>query len=149
MVMDGGRIVQQGSHADLIAADGLYARLARLAVAQSDAQEVENLLDSQPASIPALDIVVEDFDLRGRKLGRLDIDAVNLGVSGPREWRLNRFNLSMPEVIQDYVHRIGRSGRLGRIGNAISFLKSADCIEDINRLSKTSKMIDINQVCNL
>jgi uncharacterized protein (TIGR02099 family) len=76
----------------------VYARLARLVVAQSDAQDVENLLDSQPASIPALDIVVEDFDLRGRKLGRLDIDAVNLGVSGPREWRLNRFNLAMPEA---------------------------------------------------
>ncbi|HRH74840.1 MAG TPA: ABC transporter transmembrane domain-containing protein [Zoogloea sp.] len=30
VVMDGGRIVQQGSHADLIAEDGLYARLARL-----------------------------------------------------------------------------------------------------------------------
>lgn len=76
----------------------VYARLARLAVAQSDAQDVENLLDSQPASIPALDIVVEDFELRGRKLGRLDIDAVNLGVAGPREWRLNRFNLTMPEA---------------------------------------------------
>lgn len=76
----------------------MHARLARLAVAQSDAQEVENLLDSQPASIPALDIVVEDFELRGRKLGRLDIDAVNLGASGPREWRLNRFNLAMPEA---------------------------------------------------
>lgn len=76
----------------------LYARLARLAVAQSDAQDVENLLDSQPASIPALDIVVEDFDLRGRKLGKLDIDAVNLASSGSREWRLNRFNLAMPEA---------------------------------------------------
>jgi uncharacterized protein YhdP len=76
----------------------VYARLARLAVAQSDAQEVENLLDSQPASIPALDIVVEDFELRGRKLGRLDIDAVNLGTTGAREWRLNRFNLAMPEA---------------------------------------------------
>lgn len=77
----------------------VYARLARLAVAQSDAQDVENLLDSQPASIPALDIVVEDFELRGRKLGRLDIDAVNLGAAGPREWRLNRFNLAMPEAM--------------------------------------------------
>ncbi|MDT8990126.1 YhdP family protein [Curvibacter sp. APW13] len=76
----------------------LYARLARLAVATSDAQDVENLLDSQPASIPALDVVVEDFDLRGRKLGRLDIDAVNLGATGAREWRLNRFNLAMPEA---------------------------------------------------
>lgn len=76
----------------------VYARLARLAVAQSDAQDVEDLLDSQPASIPALDVVVEDFDLRGRKLGRLDIEAVNLGATGPREWRLNRFNLAMPEA---------------------------------------------------
>jgi uncharacterized protein YhdP len=42
--------------------------------------------------------VVDDFELRGRKLGRLDIDAVNLGAAGAREWRLNRFNLAMPEA---------------------------------------------------
>lgn len=80
----------------------LYARLARLVVAQNDAQDVEDRLDEQPASIPALDIVVEDFELRGRKLGRLDIDAVNVGAGAAREaareWRLNRFNLSMPEA---------------------------------------------------
>lgn len=76
----------------------LYARLARLAVAAGEAQDVENLLDSQPAAIPALDIVVEDFDLRGRRLGRLDIEAVNLVSSGAREWRMNRFNLTMPEA---------------------------------------------------
>ena len=27
IVMDGGRIIEQGSHADLLAGDGLYARL--------------------------------------------------------------------------------------------------------------------------
>ncbi len=80
----------------------LYARLARLVVAPHDAQEVEERLDEQPASIPALDIVVEDFELRGRKLGRLDIEAINVGAfpvrEATREWRLNRFNLSMPEA---------------------------------------------------
>jgi len=30
MVMDQGRIVEQGTHASLVAAGGLYARLARL-----------------------------------------------------------------------------------------------------------------------
>ena len=83
----------------------LYARLSRLAIAQSAAQEVETALDEQPASIPALDIVVEDFVLRGKKLGRVEIDAVNVaaGLSPaardlPREWRLNRFNISTPEA---------------------------------------------------
>nr|WP_295774642.1 YhdP family protein [Rhodoferax sp.] len=83
----------------------LYARLAKLAIAQSTAQEVESVLDEQPASIPALDIVVEDFELRGKKLGRVEIDAVNVGANAsvvardaPREWRLNRFNISTPEA---------------------------------------------------
>jgi uncharacterized protein (TIGR02099 family) len=83
----------------------LYARLARLDVAPSAAQDVESVLDEQPASIPALDIVVEDLELRGKKLGRIEIDAVNLGASAssaardvPREWRLNRFNITTPEA---------------------------------------------------
>ncbi|MBK7003685.1 MAG: TIGR02099 family protein [Rhodoferax sp.] len=84
------------------AAGRLYARLARLAIAQSAAQDVENLLDEQPASIPALDVVVEDFELRGKKLGRMEVDAVNLSAAaggGAREWRLNRFNIRTPEAV--------------------------------------------------
>jgi uncharacterized protein (TIGR02099 family) len=80
----------------------VYARLAHLVIGQSAQQDVENLLDQQPATIPALDIVVEDMELRGKKLGRVEIQAVNLGVTGPREaareWRLNRFNISTPEA---------------------------------------------------
>jgi len=83
----------------------LHARLARLAIAAADAREVEALLDQQPASIPALDIVVDDFELRGRKLGRMEIDAVNRGPGavardgGIREWRLNKLVLAMPEAV--------------------------------------------------
>ena len=78
----------------------LYARLSRLTLNSSDAQDVENLLDEQPASIPALDVVVDDFELMGKKLGRLEVEAVNqtsvVQREPLREWRLKRLNLSMP-----------------------------------------------------
>jgi uncharacterized protein (TIGR02099 family) len=84
----------------------LYGRLSRLDVAASAAQDVETVLDEQPASIPALDIVIDDLELRGKKLGRIEIDAVNIGASAasavrdaPRQWRLNRFNITTPEAV--------------------------------------------------
>lgn len=76
----------------------LYARLSRLNMPQSDANQVEALLEEQPGSLPALDIVVDDFELRGRKLGRVEIEAQNRGSdSTPREWRLSKFNITSPE----------------------------------------------------
>jgi uncharacterized protein YhdP len=82
----------------------VYARLARLSLAPAAASEVEALLDEQPANIPALDIVVDDLELRGKKLGRVEIDAVNRNVNaaareGAREWRLNKLNVTMPEAV--------------------------------------------------
>ena len=82
------------------AGSGLVAaRLARLNIAASAASDVESLLEEQPTSIPALDIVVDEFELRGKKLGRLEIEAVNrIASQGVREWRLNKLNLTMPEA---------------------------------------------------
>jgi uncharacterized protein (TIGR02099 family) len=83
----------------------VHARLARLSIAAAAANEVESLLAQQPERLPALDIVVNDFELRGKKLGRLEIDAVNRGgravarEGGVREWRLNKLNLNMPEAV--------------------------------------------------
>jgi uncharacterized protein (TIGR02099 family) len=82
----------------------VYARLARLSIAANAATAVETLLDEQPGAIPALDVVVDDFELKGRKLGRLEIDAVNRGggavarEGGVREWRLNKLSLLTPEA---------------------------------------------------
>jgi len=77
----------------------LFARLAYLNIPPSLVPDVERLLSEQPSSIPTLDIVVSDLTLRGKKLGRLDIDAVNrVGAKSAREWRLNKFNLTMPEA---------------------------------------------------
>lgn len=81
----------------------VFARLARLTLAPSSTQAVEALLEAQPSSIPALDVVVEDLELRGRKLGRVEIEAVNRSVAArdglAREWRLNRFDVTMPEAV--------------------------------------------------
>lgn len=75
----------------------VVARLARLQLAPSAASGVEKILDRQPESIPALDIVVDDLELNGKALGRVEIDAVNR-FGSTREWRLNKFNITVPEA---------------------------------------------------
>jgi uncharacterized protein (TIGR02099 family) len=93
-----------GSTAGQVNPGQVYARLARLSLAQSSVKEVEALLVAPPTTVPALDVVVDDFELRGLKLGRVEIEAVNRGSdlmarqAGVREWRLNKFNVSMPEA---------------------------------------------------
>ncbi len=83
----------------------VYARLVRMTIGSGAASEVEALLNEQPASIPALDIVVEDFELRGKRLGRMEVEAVNRGAGtaglegAAREWRLNKFNIIAPEAV--------------------------------------------------
>ena len=83
----------------------VYARLARLKIGASNQVEVESLLDEQVSSIPALDVVVDEFELKGKKLGRLEIDAINRGAGmvardgGIREWRLNKLSLTTPEAV--------------------------------------------------
>ncbi|MBS0452961.1 MAG: TIGR02099 family protein [Proteobacteria bacterium] len=76
----------------------VMARLARLKIARSEASEVESLLDEQSSSLPALDVVVDDFELYGRKLGRAEVEAVNRGSGSTREWRLSRLKLSTPDA---------------------------------------------------
>ncbi len=79
----------------------LRARLARLALPETAETRADDLLlDSRPPeTLPALDIAVQDFELRGRRLGRLEIEARNRqGPDGRREWQLARFNLAAPEA---------------------------------------------------
>ena len=82
----------------------LYARLSRLRLGANTARDVETLLEGQPAAIPALDIVVEDMELKGKRLGRVEVDAVNRGAqlfardNSVREWRLNKLNVISPDA---------------------------------------------------
>ena len=69
----------------------VVSRLSRLSIPKQEVDSVTQLLDrgldNDPGSVPALDIVAEDFELRGRRLGRLEIDAQ---ANGPqRDWQLS------------------------------------------------------------
>lgn len=79
-------------------AGSLRARLTRLVLAPGAAQQVEQILQ-QPSSVPALDIAVDELTLGTRRLGRIEIEAVNRGeVPRTREWRLTRLHLGTPEA---------------------------------------------------
>ena len=76
----------------------VYARLARLSLPKGEDEQVEALLDQQSATMPALDVIVENFELRGKKLGRVEIEAVNRSGPQGRDWQLSKFNITTPEA---------------------------------------------------
>jgi uncharacterized protein (TIGR02099 family) len=74
----------------------VYARLLRLALPPAEASSVETLLAEAPATVPpALDIVIDNFELRGKKLGRVELEGAGRGA---REWRLNKLALTNLEA---------------------------------------------------
>ncbi|KQP49960.1 YhdP family protein [Pseudorhodoferax sp. Leaf274] len=90
----------------------VHARLQRLVIAAGEEEEVTTLLDEQPSSVPALDIVVDDFELRGKKLGRLEVNAVNQGA----EWQLHKLALRLPEARFEASGQWGARGGVGGPG---------------------------------
>lgn len=80
-------------------AGNVYARLKRLQLEPSAANDVEELLEQPTTSVPSLDIAVEEFTVAGRHLGRVEVEAINRG--GPlrgSEWRLTRLRIASPEA---------------------------------------------------
>jgi uncharacterized protein YhdP len=76
----------------------VYARLARLQLPPLAATDVEQLLQP-PRSVPALDIAVDDLALGGRRLGRVEVQAVNRGGAGRASvWQLTRLQATLPEA---------------------------------------------------
>ena len=80
----------------------LFARLSHLNLPPTRAHEVESLLEAPPVSLPALDIVVNALELRGKQLGRVEIEAVNTDTAraqtpAAREWQLKKLNIDLPE----------------------------------------------------
>jgi uncharacterized protein YhdP len=74
----------------------LQARLSRLSIPQGAAETVDEMPGEEPMEWPALDVVVEDFELRGRRLGRLEVQAE--AERAGRDWQLTRLQLSNPDA---------------------------------------------------
>jgi ATP-dependent RNA helicase RhlE len=102
----------------LLALDGINA--AAIHGNKSQNQRTKALADFKSGEVKIL--VATDIAARG-----IDIDQLPQVV-----------NFDLPNVPEDYVHRIGRTGRAGATGHAISFVSSEEGkqLRDIERLIK-------------
>lgn len=79
----------------------LKARLQRLSLSRATAATGDGVLGKAQPRLPQLDIVVDDFEWRARKLGRLQLAAAQHalpGAAGLREWQLERLELDSPDA---------------------------------------------------
>jgi uncharacterized protein (TIGR02099 family) len=80
----------------------LTARLAKLSIPQGERDQVVEFLESAGAGeqglreLPAIDLVAEQFELGGRRFGRLEVLAQNQGARAGNAWVLERLVLSQP-----------------------------------------------------
>ncbi|HWK53136.1 MAG TPA: DEAD/DEAH box helicase, partial [Hyphomicrobiales bacterium] len=99
---------------------GYDVRAAAIHGNKSQNQRTKALADFKSGAVQVL--VATDIAARG-----LDIDQLALVV-----------NYDLPQVPEDYVHRIGRTGRAGATGMALSLVSEEDekLLRDIERLIK-------------
>jgi uncharacterized protein (TIGR02099 family) len=77
------------------------ARLSSLKIERSADADVTELLSGKKSTteLPGLDIVADNFELRGMKLGRLELAATNSAIMTPgREWRISKLSLTNPDA---------------------------------------------------
>ena len=110
-------------------AGNIYARLTRLQLEPSAANDVEQLLQQPTTSVPSLDIAVNELTVAGRQLGRVEVEAINRG--GPlrgSEWRLTKLRVTSPEArlnaTGNWVAAAG--GALGQRRTALNFRLDID-----------------------
>jgi uncharacterized protein (TIGR02099 family) len=94
-----GRIDLKGVRGSQI--DAVQARLAKLSLPRQEVESVTELIDPGKADagngpLPSLDIQVDDFELRGKRLGRLEVLAQ--APAAARDWKLQKLELQSPEA---------------------------------------------------
>lgn len=76
----------------------ITARLSRLSIPAAVKNAVVEALRSPPKELPALDIAAEQFELSDLKLGRLDLQAQNVGAASAPTWRVRRFDITNSDM---------------------------------------------------
>ena len=81
----------------------IKARLSFLSIPQSAAGDVAELLQDKNihAEIPGLDVIVDDLELFGKKLGKLELQAKNTGsknIASKNEWQVDKLSLINPDA---------------------------------------------------
>ncbi|WP_321905392.1 YhdP family phospholipid transporter [Paraburkholderia tropica] len=77
----------------------LEARLARLVVPAATENDLLGQAVSQPAqNMPSIDLVVNQLIVRGRDLGRLQINAHNYDENGVPVWQLDKLDILNPDA---------------------------------------------------
>src|SRR4030095_13236446 len=71
----------------------ITARLSKLAIPAAKTGEVPEALRSPARQYPAIELIVENFDLGNSKLGRLDLAAVNSGTGTAAAWKLGKLEV--------------------------------------------------------
>ncbi|NCT83361.1 MAG: TIGR02099 family protein [Comamonadaceae bacterium] len=94
-----GRLELKGVRGGQI--DAVQARLARLSLPRQEADSVSELIDPGKADtgsgpLPSLDIEVDDFELRGKHMGRLEVLAQ--APAAARDWKLEKLQIRSPEA---------------------------------------------------
>jgi uncharacterized protein (TIGR02099 family) len=72
----------------------ITARLARLTIPDTQREHVTALLDAPLTEVPGLDIVAERFELGSKALGRLELQAANVGRGQSAAWQLQKLEIT-------------------------------------------------------
>lgn len=75
----------------------IVARFRRLVLPKADEDDVDKLVDQAGNAVPELDVVVDDFEVEGHKLGKLEMEARYRGNDG-REWTLSKLTMTGPDA---------------------------------------------------
>lgn len=64
------------------------ARLARLTIPEGSRSQLTELLESPTTELPAFDVVANEFEFAGHPLGRLELQAQNVGTGPSAAWQV-------------------------------------------------------------